>query len=118
MKTTEPRLLSARTVIGDSVVNRSGEKLGQIEEVMLDISDDRIAYAVLSFGGFLGIGDKLFAVPWGALDLDAPNERFVLDVSKEKLENAPGFDKNDWPDMADRSFGTRVYDYYETPHYW
>ena len=118
MKTNTPNVLSAKTVTGDSVVNRAGEKLGRIEDVMLDMNDDRIAYAVLSFGGFLGVGDKLFAVPWGALDLDAPNKRFVLDVQKEKLENAPGFDKNDWPDMADRVFSARVYDYYGTPHYW
>jgi sporulation protein YlmC with PRC-barrel domain len=116
--TTTPNVLSARTVTGDSVVNRRGEKLGKIEEIMLDMNDDRIAYAVLSFGGFLGVGDKLFAVPWGALELDTANKRFVLDVAKEKLENAPGFDKNNWPDMADRSFGAKVYDYYGTPHYW
>jgi hypothetical protein len=85
---------------------------------MLDMHDDRVAYAVLSFGGFLGIGDKLFAVPWGALQLDAPNHRFVLNESKDRLKNAPGFDKDHWPDMADRSFGSKVYDYYATPKYW
>jgi sporulation protein YlmC with PRC-barrel domain len=116
--TTEPTVLSATTVIGDRVVNPQGENLGKIEEVMLDLHDDRIAYAVLSFGGFLGVGDKLFAVPWGALKLDAPNHRFILDQSKERLMNAPGFDKDHWPNMADRSFGTQVYDYYSISTYW
>jgi sporulation protein YlmC with PRC-barrel domain len=118
MTSQEPTVLSATTVIGDRVVNPQGEDLGKIEEVMLDINDDRIAYAVLSFGGFLGLGDKLFAVPWGALQLDAENHRFVLDESKERLQNAPGFDKDDWPDMADRRFATQMYDYYATPKYW
>jgi len=116
--TAEPTVLSATTVIGDRVVNPQGENLGKIEEVMLDLHDDRIAYAVLSFGGFLGLGDKLFAVPWAALKLDAPNHRFILNESKERLMNAPGFDKEDWPDMADRSFGSRVYDYYSISKYW
>ena len=114
----QPAVLSATTVIGDKVVNPQGENLGKIEEVMLDVNDDRIAYAVLSFGGFLGVGDKLFAVPWGALTLDAANHQFVLDESKERLQNAPGFDKNNWPDMADRRFATQMYDYYATPKYW
>jgi len=114
----QPTVLSASTIIGDKVVNTQGENLGKIEEIMLDAQDDRIAYAVLSFGGFLGVGEKLFAVPWNALELDAENKRFVLDQSKEKLENAPGFDKNNWPNFADRSFGSEIYDYYGTSRYW
>lgn len=115
---TLPNVLSATSVIGDAVVNKAGEDLGKIEEVMLDIQGERIAYAVVSFGGFLGMGNKLFAVPWGAMKLDAQNKRFVLDVAKERLENAPGFDKDEWPNMADRSFGSKVYGYYSTPTYW
>lgn len=113
-----PTVISAGTVIGDPVVNADDEKLGKIEEVMLDVHDDRIAYAVLSFGGFLGVGDKLFAIPWRALQLDAENHRFVLNESKERLENAPGFDKSNWPDMADRSYGKEIYDYYGIEQYW
>jgi sporulation protein YlmC with PRC-barrel domain len=115
---SNPTVISASTVIGDAVVNGEGEDLGKIEEVMLDVHGVRIAYAVLSFGGFLGFGDKLFAVPWGALELDADNHRFVLDESKERLENAPGFDKQDWPDLADRSIGGEIYDYYGVEQYW
>lgn len=113
-----PIVISSSTVIGDHVVNAQGDDLGKIEEVMLDVNDDQIAYAVLSFGGFLGIGDKLFAVPWGALKLDPGKKRFVLDQSKERLEAAPGFDKKHWPDMANRSFGVEIYDYYNIPKYW
>ena len=115
---SRPKVLSAGTVTGDSVVNRQGEDLGKIEEIMLDIDEGRVAYAVLSFGGFLGIGDKLFAVPWKALRLDAGKDRFILDTPKEKLEKAPGFDKSDWPNFADRSFGQQIHDHYAVPAYW
>jgi hypothetical protein len=113
-----PRVLSASTLCGDAVTNAVGEDLGRIEELMIDLSSGRVAYAVLSFGGFLGIGDKLFAVPFGALRLDTGRKCFVLDVPREKLENAPGFDKNDWPDFADPSFGDEVYGYYGIATYW
>ena len=64
---THPNVLSATAVIGDSVVNRAGESLGKIEELMLDLEKGRVAYAILSFGGFMGMGEKLFAVPFEAL---------------------------------------------------
>jgi len=76
---------------------------------MIDIPAGKVAYAVLSFGGFLGMGNKLFAVPWSALKLDEDKKHFILDVDKKKLENAPGFDKDNWPDMADTSWGTRIF---------
>jgi sporulation protein YlmC with PRC-barrel domain len=113
-----PRVLSAHTLCGDAVVNGRGENLGKLEELMIDLEGGRVAYAVLSFGGFLGLGSKLFAVPFESLEVDGENKRFVLDVPREKLEEAPGFDKDDWPDFADRSFGTKVYGYYGVPTYW
>ena len=85
-----PHVLSASTMMGDSVVNNKGEDLGRIEELMLDLQNGRIAYAVLSFGGFLGMGDKLFAIPWEGMKLDADNHRFILNVAREKLEKAEG----------------------------
>jgi sporulation protein YlmC with PRC-barrel domain len=118
MRQSRPRVLSASTLAGDAVVNREGEDLGRIEELMIDLEAGRVAYAVLSFGGFLGMGNKLFAIPFPALELDAANRRFVLDVPREKLENAPGFDKNDWPDFADPRFGEDVYGYYGVTTYW
>ncbi len=105
-------VMSASTLSGDSVVNSRGEDLGKIEEIMIHVPSGKIAYAVLSFGGFLGLGDKLFAIPWEALKLDEDNHRFVLDLDKEKLERAPGFDKDRWPDMADPTWSSEIYRYF------
>ena len=112
-----PRLMGADTLIGDDVYNHKDENLGDIKEIMLDINNGRIAYAVLSFGGFLGIANKLFAVPWSALTLDAANKRFLLKVDKERLESAPGFDKDNWPDMADPTWQNTIHSYYGTKPY-
>jgi sporulation protein YlmC with PRC-barrel domain len=92
-----PELMGASTLIGDDVYNRQEEDLGDIKEIMLDMHSGKIAYAVLSYGGLLGVGEKLFAVPWDALTLDTEKERFILDIEKAKLENAPGFDPDNWP---------------------
>jgi len=113
-----PRVMSASTLEGDEVMNRQGEKLGTIEEIMLDVSTGRIAYAVLSAGGFLGMGDKLFAIPWQALTLDTDNECFILDVDKDRLQNAPGFDKDHWPAMADLRWASELHTYYRAQPYW
>lgn len=109
-----PRLMGADTLIGEDVYNRQDEDLGDIKEIMLDMRSGQVAYAVLSFGGWLGMGHKLFAVPWQALQLDTVNKRFLLDVSKEHLKNAPGFDKDDWPDMASTEFNTQLHSFYGT----
>ncbi|TMH25750.1 MAG: PRC-barrel domain containing protein [Betaproteobacteria bacterium] len=113
-----PDIMDAASLTGDSVVSATGDDLGKIEAIMLDVATGKIAYAVLSFGGFLGIGSKLFAVPWSALTLDAGPKRFVLDVSKERLEAAPGFDKDHWPTMADRTWAAQVHEYYDVQPYW
>lgn len=107
-----PRLMGAGTLVGDNVRNRQGEDLGSIKEIMLDTSQGRIAYAVLSFGGWLGMGDKLFAVPWQALSLDTADHAMVLDVSKDRLKSAPGFDKDRWPDMVDPAFASKLNGFY------
>ncbi len=112
-----PRLMGADTLIGNDVYNHKDEDLGDIKEIMLDVNSGRIAYAVLSFGGFLGIADKLFAVPWSALKLDTANKRFLLNVEKESLESAPGFNKDDWPDMADPTWQNTINSYYGTKSY-
>ena len=113
-----PEVMDAATLSGDAVVNASGEDLGKIEAIMLDVQSGRIAYAVLSFGGFLGMGAKLFAIPWSIFTLDAGEKRFILNVPKEQLENAPGFDKGHWPSMADTSWATELHDYYHVAPYW
>lgn len=109
-----PALMGADTLIGDSVVNAADEDLGDIKDIMLDMQTGQVAYAVLSFGGFLGMGDKLFAVPWQALHLDTVNKRFVLDIEKERLQAAPGFDKDAWPDMSDAQWARQIHTFYGT----
>ncbi len=111
-------VISVSTLIGDPVYNSSGEKLGSIEEIVLDLSSGRVAYAVLSFGGILGIGDKLFAIPYNSLHVDLENRQVIFDVAKETLERAPGFDKNNWPDFANREWETQVHGFYGQRPYW
>lgn len=112
-----PEFLSASTIKGDKVINTEGEDLGKIEELMIDLYDGRIAYAVLSFGGFLGLDNKLFAIPWGALSLRVDEHAFVLNVHKEVLEKAEGFDKNNWP-LTNREWLSSMYSYYGYQPYW
>jgi sporulation protein YlmC with PRC-barrel domain len=112
------RIMGASTLKGDKVVNAAGEDLGKVQEIMIDTPTGRVAYVVLSFGGFLGMGDKLFAIPWDRFSLDEENKQFVLNIDREKLEKAPGFDKDNWPDMAETSWGTRIYTYYGSRPYW
>src|SRR5437870_8670945 len=109
--TVPPRVLPASRLIGTAVKNLEDENLGKIEQLMIDLKAGRIAYAILSFGGFLGLGDKLFAIPWDAFQLDASDQHFVLHVPKEALKRAPGFEKQQWPDMADRRWGAQIYQY-------
>ena len=105
-------LLSADTITGDEVCNLQDEKLGTIQDIMLDMTEGKIRYAVLASGGFLGMGDRLFAVPWKALKQDQENHRFKLDVDVERLKKAPGFDKDNWPNMADTTWNSTVESYY------
>ncbi len=109
-----PALMGADTLLGNDVYNRDGEDLGDIKEFMIDMASGRVSYAVLSFGGMLGLGDKLFAVPWSALTLDTVNKRFTLDASKESLKDAPGFDKDHWPSMADEKWAAGLHTFYGT----
>lgn len=112
-----PGLMGANTLDGNDVYNRQDQDLGDVKEIMLDMATGRVAYAVLSYGGFLGMGNKLFAVPWKALTLDTANKRFVLDVAQERLESAPGFDKDQWPDMADTTWAKEVHEHYGVTPY-
>ncbi len=108
------RVLSASSLSGDKVKNTSGESLGKVDELMIDLETGRVAYVVLSYGGVLGMGNKLFAVPWNAFRIDEDDKAFVLNVDKQRLENAPGFDKDNWPDMADATWSATVYEFYGT----
>lgn len=109
----------ASKIIGEAVINRQNEALGKIHEMVIDATDGRVAYAVLSFGGFMGMGNKLFAMPWKAFEFASTENKLVLNVDKEKLKAAPGFDKDaKWPDFADRTWGSTIYDYYGYAPYW
>ncbi|GGE85348.1 PRC-barrel domain-containing protein [Massilia psychrophila] len=109
-----PALMGADTLLGEDVINAEQDSLGDIKEIMIDMRNGQVAYAVLAFGGMLGAGEKLFAVPWQALQLDTVNKRFVLDVDKERLQSAPGFDADAWPDMTDASWANQVNTFYGT----
>lgn len=108
-------VLSASTLIGDNIRNREDEDLGSLEEIMIDLETGRIVYAVLSSGGLLGIGDKLFAIPWEALRVDPANEELVLDADEEKLAHAPEIDQDEWPQILSRrdyTWLTASFDYW------
>jgi sporulation protein YlmC with PRC-barrel domain len=110
------RTMSASSLTGDKVINTQDQDLGKVEDIMLDVQTGRVAYAVLSFGGFLGVGDKLFAIPWTAMRLDEDRKCFVLDVPKETLDSAPGFDKDNWPDMSSEDYARSIHIHYGQPY--
>ncbi len=111
-------ILSTSTMEGTDVKSPAGESLGDIKDLMIDLNTGRVAYAVVAFGGLLGTGSKLFAVPLQAMKQDPVNKCFVMDTNKDALENASGFDKDHWPDFADRSWQTAVHEHYKATPYW
>lgn len=104
-------------IIGSKVINVKGEELGKIENLVVDIDTGRIVYAVLASGGFLSIGDKLFPVPWKSLAALPSEGIFFLNQSKEQMEKAPAFDKNNLPNMADMDWGEGIFKHYGVPEY-
>jgi sporulation protein YlmC with PRC-barrel domain len=110
--------VKASSIIGTDVVNPTGDNLGDIKEVVIDPRTGRVAYGVVSFGGFLGMGTKLFAIPFSALAYDGAKNEYVLDVSKERLKAAPGFDADHWPSMSEEKWNRDVYKYYDRSPYW
>jgi sporulation protein YlmC with PRC-barrel domain len=106
-------VVPASKIIGETVINYQGENVGKIQELVIDARKNRVAYAVLSFGGFLGMGNKLFAMPWEAFEFSVTENKLILNVDKEKLKTAPGFEKEDkWPDFSDMLWGESIYNYY------
>lgn len=103
---TPVRLLTSTSVVGDKVYNSVNETLGDIKDLMLNLHDGTIEYVVIEYGGFLGIGEKYFAVPFRALSIDPSRHAFILDQKKEVLESAPGFDKDHWPDTNSHTMAT------------
>ena len=115
-----PQILSASTLNGTIVKNFNNETIGEIQDLMIDLESGNVAYVVLSFGGFLGLGNKLFAIPLEAFDFNNhdTDAHVALDINKEKLENAPGFDKDNWPKHPQREFMAEVYSHYGYEPYW
>ena len=111
-------VVRASALNGIHVKNANDENLGKVEDVVIDMNTGKIRYAVVSFGGFRGVGDKLFAVPFHAMKAQHnsadKSTHFILNVDKEKLKKSPGFDKNNWPDFGDPTFGERNDPYYIT----
>jgi sporulation protein YlmC with PRC-barrel domain len=108
------QVLGATTLIGSDVYGQNNEDLGNIREIMFDIYSGKVCYAVMSYGGFLGVGEKLFAVPWQTLKLDTEHNRYVLDVDIAKLDAAPSFDRDNWPNMADEKWADGIHSFYGT----
>ncbi|MBX6323827.1 MAG: PRC-barrel domain-containing protein [Rhodospirillaceae bacterium] len=112
------RLIAADKVEGTPVKNRLGDTLGTVEKVMIDKQSGRVAYAVMSFGGFLGIGESRHPLPWGMLTYDTGVDAYVVDIDADKLEKAPTFMPGEDVDWADEDWARRLHDYYGARPYW
>jgi hypothetical protein len=106
------RFIAAAKVQGTAVTNPSHENLGSIRDVVLDKYDGSVRYAVLQYGGFLGLGSKLFALPWELLHYNEDADAYVLNIAQEVLSSAPGFDSDHWPDMGAVAFDTTIRRHY------
>ena len=100
------KFLATTSIIGDKILNLYGEELGTIKDIMIDVGKGKIEYVVMETGGFLGMGEKYFALPYGLLKVDPKNESFILDQVNETLKNAPGFDKDHWPETNSHTYRT------------
>lgn len=105
------QIVRTKDVIGNKVFNMEGS-LGKIEEIVLDKTEGTVNYVVLSFGGILGLGEKLFTIPWKSLSYDQNKDGFYLNISKERLEQAPGFNKDSWPNMDQEEWRSSISDFY------
>lgn len=113
--TTHGRLIATSKVNGTTVYNRAGEKLGSIYDVMLEKTSGQAAYAIMSFGGFLGIGDKYHPLPWRTLTYDMAQGGYVVDIDRSRLEGAPSYAADETAIWEDPDYGRRVTDYYGSP---
>ena len=112
------RLISADKVEGTSVYNTAGDKLGAIDNVMIDKQTGKVAYAMMSFGGFLGLGEKYHPLPWSMLKFDTSKGGYLVNLDKRTLEGAPMYAQNDTINWEDEAWGKKVHDYYGVPPYW
>lgn len=112
------RLISSEKVEGTAVENAKGEDLGSIEEIMIDKVSGQVAYAVLKYGSFLGMGGKLFALPWDQLKYDKSREAYVVNIPQDRLRNAPSFDEDAEPNWSDPAWNKGLHDYYGSRANW
>lgn len=108
-------LIGSDKVEGTAVYGADDRKIGSVQRVMIDKISGKVAYAVISFGGFLGMGEDFYPLPWASLTYDTRLEGYRVAVTEDQLKGAPKFNRNtDW-DWSDRSRDRAVYDYYQTP---
>jgi hypothetical protein len=112
------RLIASDKVEGTAVYNRQDERLGTVHNFMVDKSTGHVAYVVMSFGGFLGMGESYHPLPWRVLTYDTRRGGFVVDLDSSRLKKAPAYTATDMPNWSDRTYGTRIDDYYGVPPYW
>lgn len=111
-------LIAAGKVKGTPVYNADGEKLGEMHDLMIDKRSGHVAYSIMAFGGFLGIGDRYHPLPWSILTYDTEKGGYVVNLSRDMLEKAPAFAANATPPWGDRGFETSIHDYYGVGPYW
>jgi hypothetical protein len=111
-------LVSAGKVQGTNVYNTQGENLGEVYDVMIDKRSGKIAYAVMSFGGVLGIGNDYHPLPWNTLKYDTRQGGYVVGLTKQQLEGAPTFNRDQAPAWGDRAYEQGIHDYYKAAPYW
>ncbi len=110
-------LIAASKVNGTSVYNRQGESLGSVYDVMIDKRSGQVAYAIMSFGGFLGMGESYHPLPWKVLSYDTSMGGYVVDLDKNRLQGAPSYTGNSTPTWTDRKYTRTIDDYYGVPPY-
>ena len=113
-----PRVASVVSLSKNGVTNENGEDLGKVEDIMVDLETGKISFVVISTGGMLGRDNRLFAVPWEAMKVSLHDKKFILNVTKETMSNAPSFNKNAWPDLSNLGWLREVYAYYGYQPYW
>ncbi len=112
------QLIAADKVEGTPVYNHEGNKLGAVDSIMLNKRTGKVAYAVMSFGGFLGIGEEFHPLPWDVLNYDTERDGYIVNLTKEQLEQAPRYAREDQTRLRDRQYEKKVFDYYAVPPYW
>lgn len=110
--------VKASNIIGTAIINAEGKDLGNVKEIVIDRATGKVAYIAVAFGGFLGMGEKLFAIPFNAFNYDNTEEKYILNIAREKLESAEGFDADTWPSMSEEKWHRTIHQHYNSKNYW